>query len=257
MELEEKEQEQERLMDEMDELGGPSVNTRDDDLEQKPEDTKQESETEEPKETEQKGPSAETRQMVETLNRLQRDNENIKKALAEERDKRRKLSEMISRQHSADGNDDFQNDEPTIKDHDPEVEKTVREIVSEDINAMRSETRMMKYELSENRAKQRHADFDEITKDIAKEISEKHPALHSSWIMSEDPAETLYQFGIALKFDSIIENAKTKAKEESRKAFLEEYSGRRVISSLSDSGGRTPKEVSDSRTSLMKELDDL
>jgi hypothetical protein len=199
----------------------------------------------------------------ERIRKLQQELDNKTKALAEERTKRKEAQELAVKigegraKPSFEGSDEFEETGSQASDAevDEEVGRTIDKRVDPKLDEMRVDLRATNYRLSEERAKGKHADYDEVTKGFDKMIDEK-PDIRNAFYGSDDPCEFAYRISIAQNFEAFLERERKKVAEETAKKFGQDLSKRRTVPSLSRMGGEGLRPPADEST-LRKELDEL
>ncbi len=150
------------------------------------------------------------------------------------------------------------------RDIDPEVEKIIRSTVAPELEEVKTEIRVQRYQQDEaevirTHGKEKHktamAAFTEL---ITPESPSYDPAIHESFMKSKTPAQFAFRIGIAQGLDGYIENIRKETTEKVKKETLEglKISANKTIPSLSSLSGSKPV-IKDGSNSLRTEMNEL
>lgn len=177
--------------------------------------------------------------------------ENIKRALGEERSKRQEAQRFLEyhqfqeRYHAREGLKP-----PEKKEEDPDVaalKPLIRPILDEAMGPVTQENRMIKAELSEERARAKYKDYDQTIYQTVKgpdgldrpflEVLLSDQNMSQIFYNSPNPAEFAYRMALFLNWDKYLD----KAKEEGRQEVIKKLEkGREAPTSLSKEAGARP-----------------
>lgn len=284
---------QEELTKEMDELDRPSSGTVSEDITPPAEDTELPKEagagsavtvdvkTEDKGEVKtadkpadiQAGIQAEFDKLKGDFEKVKEHRDNLEKARREDRERLKTLTTEVSllRVKNAPAADKSRAEGEGI---DPDIERTVKGIVGEDIGQLEVSVRENRYQISEQRASNRYG-ADKVESAI-KEFQgmmdsgndNYDPEIIAAFNKSLDPVGFIYKTIRALNVDKVILDQQTEfdkkleatrksVAEETRKAIIDELTkkGMGIIPSLSFVNGGSP--TIQNQTALRKELDEL
>lgn len=152
---------------------------------------------------------------------------NLKKALEEERSRRQEALRMLEYYQFLAKAKPQENIQQPKKEEPPEIEALkplVQPIIQETISPLESETRITKATLSEERARAKYKDYDELVYSNIKTPDGKEmpflnfvvsdPTLSQLFYNSPDPAEFAYKMAMFLNFEKFLDKAREEGRQE-------------------------------------------
>ena len=187
--------------------------------------------------------------------------DNLEKALHEMRLKRKDdLSRLAALQSSNPAADDAGKID---RDIDPEVENIIKSTIEPELNEVRTEIRLGRFQQDATRvitkegAEKYKTAMDTFNEIITPESHLYDPSIHEAFMKSKAPAEFAFKIGMSMGLDGYIESIRKETAEKVKKETLEELknSANKTIPSLSQLNGGKPANAQPN--SLRKEMDDL
>lgn len=157
------------------------------------------------------------------LVKLRETNENLNKALQEERTKRQEAQRYLEFQlfQAKHGTAAAAQAPPAKKEEeDDAITPLVKPVLEREITPLSQEVRQMKAQISEQMARGRYKDYDQVVSKVLPVI-QNDESMRSLFMHSQDPAEFAYRMGMFLSLDERL----AAAREEGRREALEKLKG--------------------------------
>ena len=158
------------------------------------------------------------------LVKLRETNENLNRALQEERTKRQEAQrylefQLFQARHGAAAPAQTPPAKSEAEDDDA-IAPLVRPVLEREITPLSQELRQMKAQLSESAARGRYRDYDSVVSKVLPVI-QSDESMRTLFLHSQDPAEFAYRMGVFMSLDERL----AAAREEGRREALEKLKG--------------------------------
>ena len=146
--------------------------------------------------------------------KLQEEIENYKRALTEERAKRQEAQRLLEFNiFQAKHGTAAAAPPPVKKDEDDAITPLVKPVLDKELSPLSQEVRQMKAQLSEQMARGRYQDYDQVVGKVLPTI-QNDPSMFQLFLASPDPAEFAYRMGVFLSLDERLASAREEGRRE-------------------------------------------